>query len=429
MRNKDTFVGSLVGLAVGDCVGVSVEFSPPGTFEPVQEMTGGGPFGLNPGEWTDDTSMTLCLATSLIEKEDFDAKDQMERYVKWYKEGYLSSRGSCFDIGNTVRDALHRFLDTGEPFSGSSDQWSAGNGSIMRLAPIPLFWSHDMEEVIYFSGESSRTTHQAAEAVDACHYFGALIAAVANGTPKDTLLSREFTSFVEEKLGRELRGKIKDVAEGSFKYRVPPEINGKGYVVSSLEAALWAFYLTDNFRDGLLMVVNLGEDSDTTGAIYGQLAGAYYGIDAIPSVWCEKLVERELIESFAEKLFDLQEKKFDVAFKGTTCEYEVFFNEQDQQFYKMDFNCTIDVFLEGEWVKGYFKNAYIGTGYNWRIHLPHKGFAIEVPEGTKIRLSKEFLEGLPMKNPTCLGGKKEYELFCRGKKRIEATKRLRMEPF
>ncbi|MCD8509709.1 MAG: ADP-ribosylglycohydrolase family protein [Bacillus sp. (in: Bacteria)] len=266
---------------------------------------------MNPGEWTDDTSMALCLAESILENKGFNAKDQMERYVKWYKEGYLSSRGHCFDIGMTVREALERFLATGEAFSGSMDPWSAGNGSIMRLAPVPLFWSHDMEAAIHFSGESSRTTHQAEEAVDACHYFGALIAGAVNGMTKDNLLSGNFAQFVVEKLlGRELKGKIKEVAEGSFKFRTPPEINGKGYVVSSLEAALWGFYHTENFQDGLLMVVNLGEDADTTGAIYGQLAGVYYGLDAIPFKWREKLVQKELIMSLGEQLYHLQENLF-----------------------------------------------------------------------------------------------------------------------
>ena len=123
----------MIGLAVGDAVGTTVEFKAPGTFAPVSDMVGGGPFGLRPGQWTDDTSMALCLAESLIECGGFDARDQMERYVRWWREGHLSSTGKCFDIGNTTRAALSRFEKTGDPFAGSTEPNVAGNGSLMRL--------------------------------------------------------------------------------------------------------------------------------------------------------------------------------------------------------------------------------------------------------------------------------------------------------
>lgn len=306
MTKRGKFIGSLIGLAVGDCVGAAVEFSPPGTFTPVNDMIGGGPFDLEPGEWTDDTSMALCLAVSIIENKGFNAEDQMQRYVRWYKEGYLSSKNVCFDIGNATREALHQYMKTGEPYSGPSDPYKAGNGSIMRLAPVPLFWSYDMEKAIYFSGESSKTTHQAAETIDACYFLGALIAGAVNGMAKDELLSKGFVGFVEDKIGRALSQKIKEVAEGSYKHRMPPQIKGSGYVVHSLEAALWAFARTDSFKEGLLMVVNLGDDSDTTGAIYGQLAGAFYGISAIPEKWVNQLVQVEFIRETAIQLFELQ---------------------------------------------------------------------------------------------------------------------------
>jgi ADP-ribosyl-[dinitrogen reductase] hydrolase len=306
MNKRDRFLGSLIGLAVGDCMGAAVEFCPPGSFEPVSDMRGGGPFGLKPGEWTDDTSMALCLAESIIESKGFDADDQMERYIRWYKEGYLSSTGECFDIGIATREALSQYLRTGEPYSGSTDPFKAGNGSIMRLAPVPLYWSNHMEQAIYYSGESSRTTHQAEEAIDACFYLGGLIAGSVNGFSKEYLLSYEFVTFVENKLERTLSPKVKEVAVGSYKDRKPPLINGSGYVVKSLEAVLWAFYLTDDFSEGLLKVVNLGDDADTTGAIYGQLAGAYYGVTMIPEHWRQQLVQLEFIENMANKLYELQ---------------------------------------------------------------------------------------------------------------------------
>ena len=144
--------GCLLGLAVGDAVGTTLEFRRPGTFEPLNDMLGGGPFGLKPGQWTDDTSMALCLAESLLEKQGFDPLDQLERYTRWYRQGYLSSTDSCFDIGNTVRQALHRFEKTGEPYCGSTDPRSAGNGSIMRLAPVPLFYAGNTELALEKSG-------------------------------------------------------------------------------------------------------------------------------------------------------------------------------------------------------------------------------------------------------------------------------------
>ena len=171
-KEVDRLRGCLLGLAVGDAVGTTVEFKPRGTFAPVEDMVGRGPFGLQPGQWTDDTSMALCLASSLIGKDEFHAEDQMLRYVKWRDEGYLSSKGYCFDIGNTVRSALNHYEKTGDPYAGSTDEYSAGNGSIMRLAPIPMFYYPHQDKILHYAGESSRTTHGAHECLDAavsCH--------------------------------------------------------------------------------------------------------------------------------------------------------------------------------------------------------------------------------------------------------------------
>ena len=148
------FRGCLLGLAVGDAIGTTVEFKPRGSFPTVTDMVGGGPFHLKPGQWTDDTSMALCLATSLIFNNGFDPIDQMDRYWDWYQNGYLSSTGEFFDIGNTIREALERYKHTGNPFSGSTSPDMAGNGSLMRLAPVPMFYFPDLEKIIHFAGES-----------------------------------------------------------------------------------------------------------------------------------------------------------------------------------------------------------------------------------------------------------------------------------
>jgi ADP-ribosyl-[dinitrogen reductase] hydrolase len=306
---RDRYRGALLGLAAGDALGTTLEFKPPGTFGPLADMIGGGPFNLNPGEWTDDTSMALCLAESLIEKRGFDAKDQMNRYCGWYERGHLSSTGRCFDIGNTVRSALESYRRTGNPFSGSESPDTAGNGSLMRLAPLPLFFASNPKEAIHYAGESSRTTHGTKAAVDACRYFAGLLVGALQGRSKEELLSFHFNPTDEPSFWNEnsLDPKIAAIAAGSFKRKDPPEIRGTGYVVESLEAALWAFDRSDSFRDGALLAVNLGGDADTTGAIYGQIAGAFYGAEQIPQEWRAKLTMHDFIQEKADQLFAISE--------------------------------------------------------------------------------------------------------------------------
>jgi ADP-ribosyl-[dinitrogen reductase] hydrolase len=304
-EKKNRYLGCLLGLATADAVGTTLEFKPPGTFTPISDMVGGGPFALRPGQWTDDTSMALCLAESLIETERFDPADQMARYVRWYRQGHLSSTGACFDIGNTVRAALSRFEQTGDPHAGSTHPHTAGNGSIMRLASIPMFYGRDPLLAMEQSAESSRTTHGAEAAVHACRYLGGLIWGALNGVEKERLLGPRYTPVPGYGEQRPLVAEIDEVAAGSFKARQPPQIQGSGYVVKSLEAALWAFYRSDNFRDGCLLAANLGDDADTTAAVYGQLAGACYGVEAIPAAWLARLARRDTIEAFAIQLYRL----------------------------------------------------------------------------------------------------------------------------
>jgi ADP-ribosylglycohydrolase len=302
----DRYRGALLGLAVGDALGTTLEFKAPGAFKPITDMIGGGSFGLKPGQWTDDTAMALCLADSLIEKRSFDPKDQMDRYCRWWKEGYLSSTGTCFDIGNSVKDSLESYLRTGEPFAGSTDPFTAGNGSLMRLAPVPLAFQANFGLAIHNAGESSRTTHGAPSAVDACRYFAGLLLGALGERSKQEILSAFFCPGPDPDYWQRhaLSPEIAEIANGSFKHKEPPEIIGTGFVVRSLEAALWAFHRSDSFREGALRAVNLGDDADTTGAIYGQLAGAYYGVKAIPQDWIERLALRELITEKATGLFD-----------------------------------------------------------------------------------------------------------------------------
>lgn len=302
----DRYIGALVGLAVGDSLGTPVQFKGRGTFEPVTSMRGGGFFETNPGEWSDDTSMALCLAESLIECNGFDAKDQMERYVRWYRDGYLSSKEYSFDIGTTTQNSLELFIKTGDPFSGKHDPNGAGNGSLMRLAPIALAFAQFPEQAIAYAGEQSYTTHGSVEASDACRYFTALLIGALRGKKKEDIFSSKYSPIKRKTLCKS----IAKVASGTFKSKFRSEIIGNGYVVNSLEAALWSFYTTSSFEECVLKAVNLGEDADTTAAIAGQIAGAYYGASAIPDVWRKQIAQGEMIEQKAVNLFTKFQRPF-----------------------------------------------------------------------------------------------------------------------
>jgi ADP-ribosylglycohydrolase len=310
LESQDQYRGCLLGLAIGDALGTTLEFSRPGSFTPIKDIVGGGPFHLKAGEWTDDTSMALCLAESLITKKGFDPIDQMERYLRWFKDGYLSSNGICFDIGITTLSSLMKFKETREPYCGPTGEYTAGNGSLMRLAPVPLFYANNPEIGIMMSGESSRTTHQSPVAIDACRYLGALTIGIVNGNSskkdkKEKILSPFYSPIPGYWDRNPVTSELIDVINGSFKRLSPPDIKGSGYVLKTLEAALWAFYCSNTFEEGCLMAVNLGNDSDTTGAIYGQLAGAFYGAIGIPTVWLSTLAYKEKIIEIADELYRL----------------------------------------------------------------------------------------------------------------------------
>lgn len=292
---EERYRGCLLGLACGDAVGTTVEFMPRGSFAPVTGMQGGGPFALAPGQWTDDTSMALCLAESLLAKGGFDAHDQMARYLNWWQWGYLSSTGECFDIGTTVRQALARFRADGNPFAGSTDPQSAGNGSLMRLAPVALFFHPSDAEVLEFSAQSSRTTHAAPEALECCRLFGLLLSRALQGMPRDALLDVGTAGFAELKVAQ--------IAARDYAGKEADAVRGSGYCVASLEAALWCFARHDDFESTILAAANLGDDADTTAAIVGQLAGAYYGSRQIPAAWLAQLHMRDDIAAMASALW------------------------------------------------------------------------------------------------------------------------------
>ncbi len=295
MTLQERYRGALLGLAAGDAVGTTAEFAPRGSFAPLTDMAGGGPFGLEPGQWTDDTSMALCLAASLVERGGFDARDQMDRYCRWRDTGYMSSTGRCFDIGNATSSALSRYRRTREPFSGSEDPRSAGNGSIMRLAPAPMFFYPDIEAAETHAALSSRTTHAAAECVDACRLMARILCRALAGAPKTELAFGDRGRFAGS-------SSIVAIADGAYSTKSEAEIRGTGCVVASLEAAMWCFMATDNFESAILRAANLGDDADTTAAVCGQIAGAHYGVHGIPEHWRAKLAMHDTIVALADAL-------------------------------------------------------------------------------------------------------------------------------
>lgn len=283
-----------MGLAVGDAIGTTVEFMPRGSFAPLTDMVGGGPFDLKAGDFTDDTSMALCLASSLVEN-GFDLHDQMTRYLRWRDEGYLSSTGRCFDIGSTTNDALHAFKRTGNPLSGSTDPKSAGNGSCMRLAPIPIHYLDTPDFAIQLCEEQSKTTHQAPECLMACRLLGEVLIRALQDRSKGDVLAPSQQAL-------EMSAGLRSIADGEYKTKTIDQIHSSGYVVHSLEAALYCFYATDSFSEGVLLAANLGDDADTTASIFGQIAGSFYGANDIPVEWRQKLTMSQEIGELAEQL-------------------------------------------------------------------------------------------------------------------------------
>lgn len=256
-------------------------------------MVGGGKFQLKAGMWTDDTSMALCLAESLLLCKGFDADDQMQRYLQWMDEGYYSSKDHAFGLGKTMINALFRYRKTGNPYSGRAESRYSGNGSLMRFAPIAIYYRNNPLQAWKYAGLSSQTTHASAECIQACQYFCHVLLNALAGKNKQQIF--EIQDALELSC-------LTSVVSCDFFNKTVDEVKGSGFVLESLEAALWAFWHTDNFEDAVLAAANLGDDADTTAAICGQLAGAYYGVERIPSEWLEKLHRKNDIEQLAINL-------------------------------------------------------------------------------------------------------------------------------
>lgn len=294
-ERSERAMGALLGLAIGDAIGTALEFvSREQITEPLTDMVGGGPFNLQPGQWTDDTSMALCLGESLLE-HGFDMHDQLNRYLDWYEYGYMSSTGMCFDIGCTTAQALRRYRDSGVTRAGSTNPNDAGNGSLMRLAPVVIYFQDDPEAATHYAKEQSKTTHQAPECLQACQLMAEILLRALKGQSKTEVLA-------SSDLDIDLSPGMKSIARGEYKKKSPHEIRGTGYVVNCLEAALWCFYITENFADCVLTAANLGDDADTTAAVAGQIAGAFYQVSGIAKDWQNRVHMGSEIKYMAMRL-------------------------------------------------------------------------------------------------------------------------------
>ena len=344
--------GSFLGLAVCDALGAPAEFHVRGSFPTINSMQANLNFNLGPGYFTDDTSMALCLAHSFLENGPVsDSVNQARKYLAWYRTGYQSSTGRCFDIGNLTRDALgvwkhavvvnDQYGENGPsphaPKNEAAIQCAratidkrfnqdryCGNGSLMRVLPAALLFAQDLPTAAKAAAESSRVTHPHPRCVLSCALYTILVALSMQdpNVAKDSLIGHisDYVSAVKDEIAKSASGHFLERFEPyatltSFHDKRAIMIRSSGYVLDSVEAALWAFFTTSSFREGAVKVVNLGGDADTVGAIYGGLAGAFYGDDQIPEEWLQDMKRLDLVEDVVGKLVTVRstEDKEDVS--------------------------------------------------------------------------------------------------------------------
>jgi ADP-ribosyl-[dinitrogen reductase] hydrolase len=295
----DRCKGALIGLAVGDALGTTNEFKRSEDVTIIDSIVGGGPFDLEPGEWTDDTSMALCLAESLIEN-GFNLKDQLERYDNWLKNGYMSCTGTCFDIGSTTYTAINKFNITGDVFSGDTSERASGNGNIMRLAPVVIKYYYDINTCVSAAEMQSVTTHGSLICKEAAAFMAEFMWSMLH---RDSDIDSKDWMYQQSSTRNFITSEIKAINNFEFLTKEKDEVfHHGGFVASSLEFALWCFHNTDNYKDCVLLAANAGGDSDTNAAIAGQIAGAYYGLSGIPPEWTKKISWNKRIIEMVDEL-------------------------------------------------------------------------------------------------------------------------------
>lgn len=290
----DRAIGCFVGLAIGDALGTTLEFQPRDKFH-VTRMQGGGVFGLAPGEWTDDTSMALCLAESYLKESAYSTTAFMDNMIQWYRNGHNSHNGRCFDIGNTTRFAVESYEREGLGWRGNNEPHSAGNAPIIRLAPACIFQRKSFHETYRDAEMQAEATHRAQEAGSTTQLLARQLHCALNGASKEEVLGPHILP---------LSPKPMKINAGLYKDKARDQIKSSGYIIDTLEAAAWSVWKTDNFEEALLLAVNLADDSDSVGATAGQLAGALYGYSGIPKAWLAKLAWHDKIVEMAKDLFN-----------------------------------------------------------------------------------------------------------------------------
>lgn len=297
----------IMGVIIGDALGCPVQFKDRETVKrnPVKGMRGYGTFDMPPGTWTDDGSMTLAALDSIKELGKVNLDDIMSRFVRWYNKGEYTPFGFPFDQGITCTNAIknyERYRDT--EICGGTSERSNGNGALMRIMPICLFaLEFDTEEAVGMVHEVAGLTHNHIRGLIGCGLYYFMVKAIVEyhqGGLKERLqhgLDEGF-AFYERNADLRYYERLRDLDK--FAETPENEIKSSGYVVDSLEAAVWGLITTESFENALLKVVNLGDDSDTVGAICGGLAGLYYGYDAIPCEWLKEIKRREWIEGICD---------------------------------------------------------------------------------------------------------------------------------
>lgn len=291
----DRRLGAIVGLAVGDALGAAVEFKPKGTFEPVTGYRGGGPHPINPGDWTDDTSMAIAIAESLSECEGVDREDMMDRFALWHSHGEFSVNGKCFDIGIQTSTALRSWRKNRSLDDIPASDRNSGNGSIMRLAPIVAYQFEDPFELRMAARASSATTHPSQLCQDSCEAMATVMDSLIHGMGVPPNSKDWMKLFITEDFDARVMQRIAGATD-----RKDPK--GGGFVLDCLEASLHAVTSTLSFKKAVLFAVNLGDDADTTGAVTGQIAGSHYGLSGIPEEFINGLGRKDMIGKACEQV-------------------------------------------------------------------------------------------------------------------------------
>ena len=306
MKKLKEIRGALFGLCTGDALGLPVQFCSREWIKrnPVQTMIGYGTFNKPPGTWSDDSSLTFCLTESLC--EGFDLEDIGKRFVSWVEEGYWSADTRAFDIGRTTLRAVSRLKKGVSPKeSGDKDVNSNGNGSLMRILPLAFYMEQEnIVTLMTHVHQVSAITHAHPVSEMACGFYVVLAVSLLKGCSLKEAYFRSINTcldFYSQKPYQQELSRFSNVLSGKISCLKEEEINSGGYVVDTLESALWCLLRNNSYRDTVLKAVNLGHDTDTTAAVAGGLAGLYYGFDNIPVEWTETLARREEIQLLLER--------------------------------------------------------------------------------------------------------------------------------